>query len=160
MAFRHILLNVKLILILTIILLTAKFTKNDTDNVSNDSRLTPVHYDIEIRFDVYRNVFFGKCNITIRIFHETDNIIIKSSGNFAILEVDLINDENQIISKQHSMRVNIQKLSSSNETHIYFDFSQSSDFLSPGTYILKFIYVCSILDGDPLQSYYRYSTEV
>nr|XP_012224531.1 PREDICTED: thyrotropin-releasing hormone-degrading ectoenzyme-like isoform X1 [Linepithema humile] len=151
MAFRHILLNVGLILILIIILFTAKLTKNETElnyNVFNDTYLKALHYNVKIKFDVYRNVFFGKCNIIIQINRAIRNITMISSKIFGIVKIDLIdNNDNQTI--------NIQKFSFIDKTYIYFDFIQSSvDLLSPGTYILKMIYVSSILDdGDFFESF-------
>ncbi|XP_012231866.2 aminopeptidase N-like [Linepithema humile] len=141
MAIRHIILNIGLILILTIILSTGKLTQNKTEpnyNVLNGTRLKPLHYDVEIKFD--GNIFCGKCNIIIQINRPTKNITVIRSKIFIIVKIDLIdNNDNQTI--------NIQKFSFIDKTYICFDFTQpSGDLLSPGTYILKMIYVSSILD--------------
>nr|XP_012224192.1 PREDICTED: thyrotropin-releasing hormone-degrading ectoenzyme-like [Linepithema humile] len=143
MAFQHILLNVGLILILIIILSTVKLTKNETE--MNYTYLKPLHYNVKIKFDVFSNVFSAKCNIIIQINRPTKNITMLSSKIFGIAKIDLINNND-------NQTINIQKISFINKTYIYFDFTQSSDdLLSPGTYILKMIYVSNILDvGDTL----------
>jgi len=151
MTFRHILLNVGLILIL-IIILFLKFTKNDTElisyNVSNSNHAIPLHYDVKIKFDVDKNVFSGKCNIIILIYRPTKNITIMSSQIFNIVEIDLIN-------MNGNQTINIEKCSYMNKISTFFA-ELSADTLSPGTYILKIIYVYTLLDKKYyFKSYYR-----
>ncbi|XP_067212340.1 thyrotropin-releasing hormone-degrading ectoenzyme-like [Linepithema humile] len=143
MAFRHILLNVGLILILIIILSTVKLTKNETE--MNYTYLKPLHYNVKIKFDVFRNVFSAKCNIIIQINRPTKNITMLTSKIFGIAKIDLINNND-------NQTINIWKFSFIDQMYIYLDFTQSSvNLLSPGTYILKMIYVSSISDdGDIL----------
>ncbi|XP_067211206.1 aminopeptidase Ey-like isoform X2 [Linepithema humile] len=148
MAFRHILLNVKLILIV-IIMSTAKFTKNDTKlnyNVLHGTYLKPLHYDVEIKFD--RNIFSAKCNITIQTNRPTRNITMMNSKIFGVARFDLINNNsNQII--------NFLKFSFINKTYLHLDFNQSSiDLLYSGTYIIKMTYVSNIDDGDFFESFH------
>ncbi|XP_012224152.2 thyrotropin-releasing hormone-degrading ectoenzyme-like isoform X2 [Linepithema humile] len=142
MAFRHILNS--LILIVIIILSTAKFTKNETESNYNVLNFIPLHYDVKIKFDVYRNVFFGKCNIIIQINRPTENITLMSSKIFSILEIALINNNN-------IQKINIQKFSlinkSFNKMYIHLNVTQSSlKLLSPGTYTLEMTYVRIIID--------------
>ncbi|XP_067212341.1 thyrotropin-releasing hormone-degrading ectoenzyme-like [Linepithema humile] len=142
-----------LILIVIIILSTAKFTKNDTEFNYNDLNFIPLHYDVKMKFDIYRNVFFGECNITIQITRKTGAIILNSK-TIAILKIDLIDkDGNQII--------NIQELSFINKRYIYLDFTQPSiALLSSGTYILRMTYVRTIFDDeDSFKSYYTSKIE-
>lgn len=155
MAFRHILLNIALTLIMIIML--AKFTKNETElnyNIFNHIYFIPLHYDVKIRFDVYKNVLFGKCNIVIQVNHPMENITIINSGIYSILAIDLINNnDNRTINIPKFKFINKKII---NKTYIYLNFIQSSiSSLSPGTYILKIIYFRTILrDGTFFESFY------
>ncbi|XP_067209689.1 aminopeptidase Ey isoform X3 [Linepithema humile] len=128
MAFRQVLLNVELIFIVIIILSIAKFTKSDTKtnyNILNDTDIIPLNYNVKIKFDVYKNIIFGKCYTTIKVCRPTKNITIMGSETFAIVKINLFNnDTNQTI--------DISKYSFIDKTYIHLDFTQSSiDFLSP-----------------------------
>nr|XP_012235164.1 PREDICTED: thyrotropin-releasing hormone-degrading ectoenzyme-like [Linepithema humile] len=146
MAFSHIILN-RLIIIIIILLPTAKFTKNDTElnyNVLNGN-FKPLHYGVKIEYDVYRNVFLGECNITIQINRPTENITI-NTNTISIKQINLFDDnDNEMFSIQmFSFGINEFK-----EMYIYLDFIQlSGDVLYPDTYILKFIYSGMILDDE------------
>lgn len=166
MAFRHISLNVRLILIVIIILSTARFTKSDTElnyNVPNDIHFILLHYDVNIEFDV-SNVLYGKCNIIIQINRPTKNIMLRRPGVFGIIEIDIVNIENNQNNntsnntfKKCPIKIYFQKFVYINETNIYIECIQSSsiDYLSPGTYSLQIIYASIIVDdGDTFQSYY------
>ena len=166
MAFRHIFSIVGLILIVIITLSAVKKKKNYTQlkyNVSNDNHFIPLHYDVKIKFDVNKNVFFGKCNIDIRIKRSTKSITIKSSRTFGIIKIDLftlIFNNTEITSKKFPITVDIQKFI--NGTYIHLGFTQSSinDFLLPGIYILKMVYVHTLNDGDFSESYYTNKEEM
>ena len=160
--FRNIKLNVGLILIV-IIIQFAKFTKSDTElnyNVSSGIDFIPLHYNVKIRFDAYKNIFYGKCNVSIQINRPTKNITIRRAEIFGIVKIDLIKlsdtDNNQTIFEKPPLTVNIQKLAFSNEITIYLNFTSSLvDFLYPGWYMLKMVYVPTILnDENPFESYY------
>nr|XP_012216454.1 PREDICTED: thyrotropin-releasing hormone-degrading ectoenzyme-like [Linepithema humile] len=161
MTFRHILLNVGLILMI-IILFTEKFAKSDTElynNVLNSIPVIPLHYDVKINFKVSKNIFFGECNIIIQIKDLTENITIMSSRIFSIVNISLIdNNNNQIINIPNFSFINKPL----NKTYIFLDFIESSMlFLSLGTYILKMIYVQTILDsGDYFESFYTHKGEL
>nr|XP_012221844.1 PREDICTED: thyrotropin-releasing hormone-degrading ectoenzyme isoform X2 [Linepithema humile] len=151
MAFRQVLLNVELIFIVIIILSIAKFTKNDTKtncNTLNDTDIIPFNYKVNIKFDLYRNIIFGKCYTTIKVCRPTKNITIMGSETFAIVKINLLNNDNY-------QTIDISKYSFIDKTYIHLDFTQSSiDFLSPGTYILTIIYDRTILDGGDFSEFF------
>jgi len=164
----HISLNARLILIAIITFSTVKFTKTDTDteidaeidindklmldNLKNISftqyisqSLIPLHYDVKIEFDLYKNVFFGECNITIQINRRKRIITILNSEIFAIIKIDLIIKDND-----NQQTINIPKFSFTDKAYIQLDFTHSSEFLTRGIYILKMIYVRTMLNSKDL----------
>nr|XP_012227733.1 PREDICTED: thyrotropin-releasing hormone-degrading ectoenzyme-like isoform X1 [Linepithema humile] len=163
MAFRHILLNVGLILMI-IILFTEKFAKSDTERYKNvlDSYapvIIPLHYNVKLNFEVSKNIFFGECNIKIQIKGITKNITIMTSRIFSIVSVSLFDDiHNKIIRIPNFSFINKPL----NKTYIFLDFIKSSMlFLPLGTYILQMIYVQTILDGgDYFESFYTDKEEL
>ena len=166
MAFRHISLIFGLILIEIIILSTVKsstiYTKLNY-NVSNGNHFIPLHYDVKIKFDIDRNVFYGKCNINIQINRPTKSITIKSSNIFGIIKIDLIyNNPNQTTSTKLPITVGVQKFSFMSESYVHLDFIQSSidDFLFPGIYILNMVYVHILDDEDFSESSYTNKEEM
>jgi len=137
MTFRHILLNV---IIIVIVLSIAKFTKNDSEfeyDIISDY-LEPLHYDVNIKLDLYKNVFYGECNIIIKVYRRIENMTI-NAGIFSIMNINLYDSYNK--------KMDIQKLSfinKNNITKMYINF----DFIAPGIYILKMIYVRIILEDE------------
>jgi len=132
----HISLNFGLILIAIIIFSAVKFTKTDPI-------LIPKHYDVKIEFDLYKNIFFGECNVTIQLMSRTKTITIFNSKTFAIIDINLIE-----VNDNESTIIDLKKYSFINKTDIYLDFTKSVEFLFPGMYILKMIYVRNILDDE------------
>lgn len=141
MALRNISLNTKLILIVIIFFSIPQFIKSDT-NV-DDNNLIPVHYDVKIQLDMYRNFFFGECNITINITRQNISNISLPSINFGIMQLNIIDVNNE----RNKIVITVSKFSFINETQIYIDFNDlSTNILVPGQYILQIIYVRDILD--------------
>lgn len=146
----RILLNVKLILIMAITFSIIKIVKTEieTEIEIDEAAIEPRHYDVRIKFDLYKNVFFGECNITIEIISQIKTITIMNSQTFAIFKIDLINIKNQI--------KKIPKLLFYKKQYIHLNFGLSGNVLSSGTYILRMMYVRSMLDapydGDFLES--------
>nr|XP_012232602.1 PREDICTED: aminopeptidase N-like [Linepithema humile]XP_012232603.1 PREDICTED: aminopeptidase N-like [Linepithema humile]XP_012232604.1 PREDICTED: aminopeptidase N-like [Linepithema humile] len=142
MALRNISLNIKLIFIVITFFSISQFVKSDTEvnhHLLSNAGLVPLHYDVNIKLDINRNILHGECNITINITRPMMNISIPSI-NFGIYKIDLTsNDGNKMI--------HVPRYSFINETHIYIDFTNPSvNILLPGTYILHMIYFRNIFD--------------
>lgn len=146
MALKSISLNTKIFIVI-IYFFISQVMKSNTQvnvfyNVLKYIGLVPLHYEAKIELDLYRNVFFAECNITIHILRQISNISV-SSINFGILQIDIIdiNNEDEII--------NVPMYSFINEAQLYIDLTNSSrKVLVPGTYILQMTYVRNIFDNE------------
>ncbi|XP_067216444.1 thyrotropin-releasing hormone-degrading ectoenzyme-like isoform X2 [Linepithema humile] len=137
MIFQKLLTNVEIMLIATIALCTAINTENDTAvHYHLSDYIIPLHYDANLRFDYKINDIIGKCNITIDINRQIENITLYPV-TFAIMKIVLY--DNLL-----SQKVHIPKYSFNELNMFIIDFTKTpklQKFLPPGRYTLMIAYM-------------------
>lgn len=114
-------------------------------------KITPEHYNIQLEPDIELNIFYGECNISIKILVPTQSLILYSKIKF-INDIIMTDNPPRFHGYKEIIVYPIKYLYNDTNESVQIFFTNN---ISPGYYILNMKYDGIIGDDTKLTNFYK-----